>query len=104
MEPNDALVRFVRGMSRIDAHNRLMSLSDRAVALVMMCMDEGDSQYFLSLLSPTKAERVQEERRLLERLNVGFRQYLKTVEHALEVLKVPGRTANLKSYLRPNRR
>ena len=104
MEPNDEFVRLVRSFKRVDAQNRLMSMADREIALAVMCMEDDDRSYLLSLLSPAKSSRVCEEIELQERLAIGFKQYLKAVEHAIGKLQAPGRTSSIKSYLRPKRR
>ena len=104
MEPNDEFVRLVRSFGRVDAQNRLMSMPDREIALSMICMEDGDRSYLLSLLSPAKSSRVCEEIELQERLSIGFKQYLKAVEHAIGKLRAQGRTSSIKSYLRPKRR
>ena len=88
----------------MDAQNRLMSMTAREIALAMICMEDGDRSYLLSLLSPAKSSRVCEEIELQERLSIGFKQYLKAVEQATGKLQAPGKTSSIKSYLRLKRR
>jgi hypothetical protein len=102
--PNQRLVGIVRRLPSVEAHNRLMGLTDREIAMCLAYMGDDDRCYFLNLLAPAKAGRIEEERRLQKRLNVRYDQYLKTIENVIRKVEKKGGAESFRSYIRPRRR
>ena len=69
----------------------------------MMYMKPIEGEYILSVLSQTKRKRIEEERRLHERLNISYDQDLSAVDHMVDALQKSGKSQSFKSYLRPRR-
>lgn len=100
---NQTLVRRIRSLAVVDAHNALMRTSDREIAMAMMYMDNPDRNYLLSLLPRPKARRVGEELRLHQRLTIRYDQYAAAVDGMMASLDPGGRPSSFRSYLRPKR-
>ena len=101
--PNRSLVELVRRLPKVDAHNRLMRLTDREIALAMMYMENPDRSYLMALLPPAKVRRIREELLLQERLTIRYDQYVSAVQSVLDGLTENGSGQRFRSYLRPRR-
>ena len=101
--PNTTLVRIMRSQPSVDAHNRLMRMTDREIGLSMMYMDQADRNYVLALVPGPKARRVREELALQERLTIRYDQYVTAVNHVTQMLQAGSGEKAFRSYLRPRR-
>lgn len=102
--PDRRLMALLRGLSAVEAQNRLMAMTDREIALCMLYMSAGDRSFIGSLLAPAKARRIEEERRLHRRLAIRGDQYRKTVENVIVKVGGEGRAEGFRSYIRPRKR
>ncbi|MBN1410655.1 MAG: hypothetical protein JW969_07405 [Spirochaetales bacterium] len=101
MTPNDQLVAFIKSMKKIDAHNTLMVIGDRELAISMLYMKDEDRNHILALVSKEKSRRIQDELVLNERLDIRYGQYRMAIDHVIKAMKSKGDRYSLKSYLRP---
>jgi Mg/Co/Ni transporter MgtE len=103
MVPHEELLRIVRSLPRTDVQNRLMSVTDREMALAMMYLPDNDRNFLLSYVSRQKSDRVREELRLQEHIRITYGQYLRGITNVIESFRSPGPVKSMKSYLRPRR-
>lgn len=103
ISPDRRLLQLIRALGRVESQNRLMTASDREIALSMMYLKDHEREEILALLPQKKATRIREELALHNRLRIRYDQYKETIEHLLELLAKSGRRENMKSYLRPFR-
>ncbi len=103
MTPNQRFVRVLQEMPHVERQNRLMSISDREIAVAMMYMEDRDRNRVLAVLSPVKSRRIQEELRLHERLTIQYDDYVKAVQEVMRRLESGQQKSRFKSYLRPRR-
>ena len=93
----------MRSLPSVDAHNRLMRMTDREIGLAMMYMDHADRNHLLALVPGLKARRVQDELALQERLTIRYDQYVAAVNHVVQMLQAGTGEKTFRSYLRPRR-
>jgi hypothetical protein len=103
LSPDRRLVQLIRALGKVESQNRLMTASDREIALSMMYLKDHEREEILSLLPQKKSARIREELTLHNRLRIRYDQYRKTIEHLLEILAKSGKRESFKSYLRPFR-
>lgn len=103
MTPHEELLQIVRSFPRAEVQNKLMTVTDRELALSMMYLSDSERSLVLSRLGKQKAERVREELRLQEKLRITYGQYLQAVNNILEKFRFSGSKKSMKSYLRPVR-
>jgi flagellar motor switch protein FliG len=101
MKAKEALVKLLHTLPPIQAHNTLMTISDRELALCLQDMNEAEAYRLLSLISPAKKKRVEEEVHLQKRLDISAIQFEKARERVISILASLGRGKEFKSYLRP---
>ena len=103
MTPNERLLGQLFRMSRVDIQNRLMSTTDREIAISMMYMTDIDRSRLFGFLSKVKSRRIQEELNLHARLSICYKDYLKAIDHVVAKLENTGARSRFQSYLRPRR-
>jgi hypothetical protein len=101
--PHEELLRIVRSLPRPDVQNRLMSVTDREMALAMMYLSDRDRDFLLSYVSTRKSVRVREELCLQKHLRITYEQYLRGITNVIESFRSPGPAKSIKSYLRPRK-
>ncbi len=97
------LLHYLRIISPVEAHNRLMASPDRDIALGMMYMNDDERNEILARLAPAKASRVVEEVRLQERLQIRQDHYETAVSNLLSRISGTGKPSFSGSYIRPRR-
>lgn len=99
--PHREFISLVRKGDRLKIENRLMSASDKELAMALYYLGETERLYVLSLLSDAKSRRVNA---VLERgFRFGREEYLKSVGHLIDHIKGEKPLTSLKSYYRPRR-
>jgi hypothetical protein len=93
---------LLRTIPAVDAHNRLMSVPDRTLALAVLYLGDQDRRDVLSRLSPPKAGRVTEEFELSSRRRMSLALPASAVETVCSALAGQS-VAGASSYIRPRR-
>lgn len=102
--PQNRLLQVIRRLPTAEAQNRLMSVTDRELALSMMYLSEPDRNFVLSYISGKKSERVREELRLQQKIRITYTQYSRALNNIVNRLQTAGPADSMKSYLRPYRK
>ncbi len=103
MTLNDRLVKLLNVNSRIDIQNKLMSVPNREISLSMMYMKDVERNNLLARLSETKAKRVIDELKFINRVNVKYDLYCESIKRVIKKLQNEKNVGVIKSYLRPKR-
>ena len=103
MTLNDKLVKLLNVNSRIDIQNKLMSVPNREIALSMMYMKDVERNNLLTRLSETKAKRVVDELKFINRVNVKYDLYCVSINRVIKMLQNEKNDGVFKSYSRPKR-
>ena len=103
MTLNDKLIKLLNVNSRIDIQNKLMSVPNREIALSMMYMKDVERNNLLTRLSETKAKRVVDEFKFINRVNVKYDLYCVSINRVIKMLQNEKNDGVFKSYLRPKR-
>lgn len=98
------LLELIETLPPVLAQNRLMTCTDRDLALALVGMGAEDAERVLAPISPRKAQRVREERALEERRQVDARHIIAAITTVIAALRGERNRAARRSYLRPRRR
>lgn len=97
--PHRAFMRLVREGDPIKIQNRLMSASDKGLAMALTYLDQGDRLFVFSRLSLAKTERVKAV--LARGAFLGRKEYVSAVNHLNQHLQADSPLPPLRSYYRP---
>ena len=100
---NDKLVKILNINSSIEIQNKLMSVPNREIALSMMYMKDVERNNLLTRLSETKAKRVVDELKFINRVNVKYDLYCVSINRVIKMLQNEKNDGVFKSYSRPKR-
>ena len=97
--PHREFIRLIREGDPVKVQSRLMSSSDKDLAVALTFLGEAERLYVLSRLSRSKADRVNAVLRRGSKF--GGEEYRKTVTHLNRHLRSDKPLPPLKSYYRP---
>ncbi len=103
MSPDRTLLSVIATNDRVHVQNALMTVSDRDLALALMCLIDRERSMVLQRISPSKARRVHAEVVLHQRLHIEYRQYHDAIQRVIARLRGEAAAARAGSYLRPRR-
>ncbi len=100
--PHREFIRLIREGDPVKIQSRLMSASDKDLALAVTYLSQSERLYVFSRLSPVKAERI---KAVLDRgAKFGQEEYRTAVTYLNRHLQSDKPLAPLKSYYRPRKR
>jgi hypothetical protein len=97
------LLDLIRALPTATAQNRLMSASDRDLALALFSMDEQKQDMVLSHLSKIKADRVREELLRHRHTRIRYRYQESALHTLIRHLSSERPVKGARSYYRPTR-
>ena len=83
--------------------NRLMSASDRDVALSMLYLNHSERAHLLKKISAAKQRRIEEELERNEHLQITYAQYESAIRSVIDALEQDSVQQKVRSYVRPRR-
>lgn len=101
LHPRLQLMRLVRALDAVEAHNRLMRAADRDIAIVLLFAAEADAALVLGLLAPPKADRVRAEIVRNRRARVSQAHHTAAINVLMEHLAGVRAAGSTRSYYRP---
>lgn len=103
MDLGHRIIKLARTLSKADAQNRLMTLTDRELALCMLYFKDVERRFLFSFLPAAKCGRIKQELELAERVTVHQNVYTAALKKVFDVLKYNKAVKNKSSYLKPVR-
>ncbi|MFO8065064.1 MAG: hypothetical protein ACQETQ_01000 [Spirochaetota bacterium] len=97
------LSQLLVGCPDVVVQNRLITASDRDVALSMLYLKDGDRARMLEKLSAAKQRRIVEELERHEHLQITYAQYESAIRSIIRALEQDSVQQKVHSYVRPRR-
>jgi hypothetical protein len=98
------ILQIFRSENKVTLHNTLMKIPDREISVPLMLLSDREREMILSLVAPAKANRIREELKFQQRIEIRSDRFEKIVRKFIGYFGAGKKMFEDQSYLRPKRR